>query len=76
MTTEADRKMSMPYATVIEDDSVLKDIFVGAKIAATGYELQPLADDPLRPFGGFVMPQPLYYSRTLDTFFTLAPAKE
>jgi len=72
--TETDRKMWMPFATVTEDDSALKDIFVGAKIAATEY--RPPADDPLRPFGGFVMPQPLYYSRTLDTFFALVPAEE
>ena len=33
-------------------------------------EYQPSDDDPLRELGGFILPQPLYYLRTLDMLFT------
>jgi hypothetical protein len=69
MTSDAQRRMLLALATVIEDDSVLREMFIGAKIVQTPY--QPPADDPLPEFGGFTIPSPLYYSRAMDAFFTL-----
>ena len=69
MTTEAQRRMLLPHTTVIEEDDVLKHIFVGSRVIVQPY--QPAADDPLREFGGFTLPRPLYYSPTWDVFFTV-----
>ena len=69
MTSEAQRRALLTLATVIEDDSVLREMLVGARVVMTQYH--PSDDDPLREFDGFILPQPLYYSRTLDLFFTV-----
>jgi len=74
MTTEAMRRFLLPLATVIEDDSGLREMFVGVQMVMTVY--QPPADDPLRAVGGFLLPEPLYYSRTMDLFFTPTSARE
>lgn len=70
MTSEAERRALLPIATVIEDDSLLSSLLEGVRVTETEY--QPPEDDPLREFGGFVVPTPLYYSRERDVFFTVA----
>jgi hypothetical protein len=70
MTSEAQKRALLPHATVIEDDSVLREMSVGVRVVTSVYE--PPEDDPLREFGGFTLPRPLYYSRTIDEFFILS----
>jgi hypothetical protein len=69
MTTDDQTRLLLPLAIVIEDDTTLRKMFVGAQVVMTEY--QPSDDDPFVPYGGFTLPQPLYYSRTMDLFFTL-----
>lgn len=69
MTIDDQRRLLLPLAIVIEDDTTLRKMFAGAQVVMTPY--QPPARDPLQEYGGFTLPQPLYYSRTMDFFFTL-----